>query len=279
MLIAMSLVCAVPRTVPSRFEAIGVCSLADAMPACWDVDGKPAPELFQELKRRIDKYPYGIRFVQGRKNRFVVLRTPDYYSIQFQPEASADTVLTLGGKGSALTLMRLATPFDAKRWKVPVTVSGVVSPSREIEFRSGRSIDVAGDRIEIAAIAVSNDKSIYPFGWREFSSSQVWSIVFGHSLESKLGDGLIFVPLDRRGAPIVYVDPEGMPVTKQDAERTGAEPVDRADFRGASPPQNSLPLVLHIFTNINPKAIAKLRVTRMVTSEEIWGPFELDPAG
>lgn len=45
---ASALLLAVQGTPPATLEPLGVCSLVDGPPACWDPSGGPRPDLLNE---------------------------------------------------------------------------------------------------------------------------------------------------------------------------------------------------------------------------------------
>ena len=281
----------VPQVISldSIFAPVGVCSLADDEPACWDVEGRSAPELLQRVRDEIARFRMDISFVSGKKNRFIVIRASRSESPVFESEyGRLNGVIEINASKGRLIIVRLAAPMAAETVGLTAKIGLPVEPGHVVRFRSGVKADIDGDRVEIGAIKpIPENPNIrrFPEGYAAERRGRQWQVLLGQSDKSPYRLDLRFIPLDARGSTIAYVDPQGRPVPEAvgrafySKDASGGEGFPRvrpAFFRrnlnGYGPLE-----VVHCESNIDPKSLFAVRMTRVVEREERIGVLPLDP--
>ena len=287
-LVVLPLLAWVPGAPPPVFEPLGVCAIDESRASCWDLKGAPLPDLTAQVDRYARKAPQPLSFVYGRKTRFLVVSQGEYRSLSFRASGASVTNLMLSLEGSPyLSLLRIAAPPEATTQTIVAVVGTNQGESVELPMREGAKAVVDGVRIELGPVAKGNAPAQFRrWSPRVYFEGPTWRFLVERS-ETPLAGGLHFVALGHDGKPISYVDPNGKPIPPEKGAALAKEAFGpkrdwtRAASVGYAQVSTSMmnpsDPVLWCVMNIDPKAVARLRVQRIVSHDETLGPLPLDP--
>lgn len=273
-----------------RFETEGVCSIDEKGASCWNLQGSVLPELSSDIDRRVRALPYGLSFVPGRKNRFIVVRTGEFASFGASNRMQVQTYALPSDPGSTRMLLRVTEPPEATVSSATFNLGLYQGAPVEMPLREGAKATIGGVGIEIGPIGRNPNfrNDFGGFGSRWVFAGGPWRVAIDRTGQGS-GDGVTFEAIGRDGKPIHFVDLEGKPISDAKFEASKPDPTKPFDFSRVSRYSNAYlgnlaglgyesPLAaLWTYTNIDPKSIAKLRVRRIVNGVETIGPFPLDP--
>jgi hypothetical protein len=278
-------------------EAVGACDVRPESIACWNLDGSKSTEL-EDSVRAILSNGQEVNFRVGKKNRFLAVRRPQQMPISYRAGANNSLYGNWQRPGDPTTeFIRYAG--DPTETQVVLTAQTTVqSPNEDlIDLKEGSSAEIDGRKLEIGAIQkvipgkTRPDPRFYYNGYNRPPVGETWNVVFG--LSGKEGEYVnwAFTPLDAAGQPIRYVDAHGKPIAAVRAlaleptlspnnfngypNNDPAAPKPKAAvayFQGAGTSP-----AFRAGTNIDPKAIAKLRIRASHQVSADLGPFPLDP--
>ncbi len=290
-LLALPVLALAAGAPPPLFEPLGVCSLDEAGAVCWDLRGAPLPTLTAQIDRLARTTPQSLGFVYGRKTRYLVVRQGEYRSLMLRGSSGNVQSLVLSGEGAPnLHAFRVAALPEATTETIVATVGAIQGEAVEVPFREGAKAVVEGVRIELGAVKVVNPEMNFSrrSGTWPFFGPGRWRFPLERTETTPMGS-LAFVAIGYDGKPISYVDPNGKPIPPDKGKALAAEAfgpkrdwtrpasVEYAQIFAAT--MSAPSPVLWCSTNIDPKAIARLRVQRIAEHTEILGPFPLDPVG
>ncbi|RYG26644.1 hypothetical protein EON82_02455 [bacterium] len=274
-------------------EARGVCEVRPESIRCWDMAGAKSAEL-EESMRAVLANGQEVSFRVGKKNRILVIRRPQALSVSYRTNPNNSLYGNWQQQGEPTTefVRYSAEPSETE---VVLTAQTVVqSPNdEEIAFAEGTSGQIDGRRVEIGAVQkIDPAKAPNPrfYGYNRPPSGTAWNVVLGLSGKENDYVNWTFTPLNSSGQPIRYVDASGKPITAIRAlalepnlspnnynpyPNDPAAPKPKAAvayFQGGG----SAP-AFRATTNVDPKAIAKLRIRASHQESAALGPFPLDP--
>ena len=275
-------------------EARGACEARPESVACWDMDGKPSPELAEGLRAALSNNGE-VSFRLGKKNRYLVVRRPQ--GLQPQYRMGRETHLSANATYNTdpvVDYIRLAAEPDATVATVSVSTSVQSPKDEDVPLRVGATAQIEGQRLEIGeAVKVAPDKNrpaTNPYSGQRVVG-EVWNVVIGLTPEVPQSNGWAFTPLDKEGQPIRYVDAVGKPISalKALALEPNIQPGYGYYYNNGTPPpakpkasaayfQGGGGSTFRAATNIDPKAIATLRIRASHTETKELGPFPLDAA-
>lgn len=281
-----------------RVEARGACEIRPESVACWDMDGKPSPDLTDATRATLANNEVGFRL--GRKNRVLVVRRSQQMSVQYRVEGQ-DNVYSNWQSGGDPTTEYLRVAAEPSAATATLRVQSTVQASKDVDLplREGATGEVEGWTVEVGAaqkvIPKKGDPPVnrgYYYG-QPPASTEYWNVVMG--LKGREGESVswAYTPLDAAGAPIRYVDAKGRPLSaiKALALEPSLQPNPNYGYpgaptgEGARKPKASAAYfqgygtapAFRAATNIDPKAIASLRIRASHQKSLDLGPFPLDP--
>ena len=278
-------------------EARGVCDVRPESIRCWDMSGATSVEL-EDTMRAVLANGQEVNFRVGKKNRILIVRRPQSMPVSYRANPN-NSLYGNWQQGSDPTTEFIRYAAEPSETQVVVTAQTTIQNPKdeEIAFREGTSDQIDGRKLEIGAMQkvipgkTPPNPHFYYNGYNRPPVGETWNVVFG--LSGKEGEYVnwAFTPLDAASQPIRYVDAHGKPIAAVRA--LALEPtLSSNNFNGypnndpAAPKPKAAAAyfqgagtapAFRAGTNIDPKAIAKLRIRASHQETATLGPFPLDP--
>jgi hypothetical protein len=285
------------RFPQGEIEARGACDVRPESIRCWDMDGAKSTELEDSIRAALGN-GNEVSFRVGKKNRILVTRRPQTLPVSYR----TGTNNSLYGNwqfGGEQTTEFIRYPAELSETQVVLIAQTTVQSSKdeEIAFREGAVAEIDGRKVEIGAVQKLIPGKTAPNprffnGYNRPPAGDAWNVVLGLTGKENEYVNWAFTPLDSSGQPIRYVDAHGKPITAIRA--LALEPtLSPNNFNGyptndpaAPKPKAAVAYfqggggtapAFRATTNVDPKAIATLRIRASHNETAAIGPFPLDP--
>ncbi len=283
-------------------RGLGVCQFTTDTATCWKMDGTIDSVMADRIKAQATTNNQSLNLRFGRRNCFLAVESQGAVSLQVHPPASSQGSW-YGQSARAQQFQLIGIDADDRKGDVflDATFSGLDGPpALKIDLKQGASATDGTNTLTIGDIKFvkpdpkapldPNPRYINGFGGPRgvATNESTWRI----DVEYK---GSVYVPsaqyaaFDKDGAPILYVDTKGNPVSAvtylseqpltpywMNTPRDPNAPKSRY-LQASIAQSNQVAGAFTLRSNIDPSKIKYLTAKVSRTETKVIGPFPLEP--